>query len=62
MTEADALQIGRTAVLEAKQAVGSEPQVWFAEIVRRAAEDVRIAEAFAVAGFLDVQASQAEKQ
>jgi hypothetical protein len=61
MTEAEALQIGRAAVLEAKRVVGSDPRALLAEILRRAAQDERVAEALATAGFLSVQAAQSEK-
>ena len=61
MTEAEALQLGRAAVADAQQAVGADPQMLFAEILRRVAADARLAEAFAIAGYLQVQASQSEK-
>lgn len=62
MTEAEALQIGRTVGAEVLATVGHDRQAWYAEILRRCEADPRVAKAFSLVGALSLQVSQAVKQ
>jgi hypothetical protein len=61
MEEGEALRIGREAVQAAIEEVGDGRKALAKELEKRAAQDPRVFEAFAIAGHLIVSAGQEKK-